>query len=32
MKVIDKNALLKKLTKEELKWSKKVQITKDILT
>ena len=32
MKVIDKNALLKKLTKEELKRSKKAQITKGILT
>ena len=32
MKVIDKNVLLKKLTKEELKRSKKVQITKEILT
>ena len=32
MKVIDKNAPLKKLTKEELKRSKKPWITKGILT
>ena len=32
MKVIDKNAPLKKLTKEELKRSRKPWITKGILT
>ena len=32
MKVIDKNAPLKKLTKEELKWPIKPWITKGILT
>ena len=32
MKVIDKNAPLKKLTEEELKRSKKPWITKGILT